>query len=84
LIALMVFSLLGFIMRRHGWPRSPLVLGMVLGDKMENYLWLSYGRFGLEWLSRPGVIILAILLVLSLCYPMLQNRRERKVPVKPS
>jgi putative tricarboxylic transport membrane protein len=84
LIALMVFSLLGFIMRRHGWPRSPLVLGMVLGDKMENYLWLSYGRFGFEWLSRPGVIILTILLVLSLCYPLLQNRRERNAQAKPS
>jgi TctA family transporter len=49
LIALLAFSFLGFSMRRHGWPRSPLVLGMVLGDKMENYLWLSYGRFGFEW-----------------------------------
>src|SRR5688572_33311106 len=84
LVALLAFSLLGFMMRRHGWPRSPLVLGMVLGDKMENYLWLSYGRFGLEWLSRPGVIILAVLLVLSLCYPMLQNRREHKARAKQS
>ncbi|HEX6769610.1 MAG TPA: tripartite tricarboxylate transporter permease [Candidatus Binatia bacterium] len=78
LIALLGFSFLGFVMRRHGWPRSPLVLGMVLGDKMENYLWLSYGRFGFEWLSRPGVIIIAALLLLSLCYPVLQNWREQK------
>jgi TctA family transporter len=78
LIALLGFSFLGFIMRRHGWPRSPLVLGLVLGDKMENYLWLSYGRFGFEWLTRPGVMIIAALLVLSLCYPMLQNWRDNK------
>jgi TctA family transporter len=78
LLALLGFSFLGFIMRRHGWPRSPLVLGMVLGDKMENYLWLSYGRFGFEWLTRPAVMILAALLVISLCYPMVQNRREKK------
>lgn len=78
LIALLGFSFLGFVMRRHGWPRSPLVLGMVLGDKMENYLWLSYGRFGFEWLSRPGVIIIAALLLLSLCYPVLQNWREQR------
>jgi TctA family transporter len=78
LIALLGFSFLGFVMRRHGWPRSPLVLGMVLGDKMENYLWLSYGRFGFEWLSRPGVIIIAALLLLSLCYPLLQNWREQR------
>ena len=78
LLALLGFSFLGFIMRRHGWPRSPLVLGMVLGDKMENYLWLSYGRFGFEWLTRPAVMILAALLVMSLCYPMVQNWREKK------
>jgi putative tricarboxylic transport membrane protein len=78
LLALLGFSFLGFIMRRHGWPRSPLVLGMVLGDKMENYLWLSYGRFGFEWLSRPAVMIIAALLVMSLCYPMVQNWREKK------
>ncbi len=78
LIALLGFSFLGFIMRRHGWPRSPLVLGLVLGDKMENYLWLSYGRFGFEWLTRPAVMIIAALLVMSLCYPMLQNWREKK------
>ena len=78
LIALLGFSFLGFIMRRHGWPRSPLILGLVLGDKMENYLWLSYGRFGFEWLTRPGVMIIAALVVLSLCYPMLQHRRDNK------
>jgi len=78
LIALLGFSFLGFIMRRHGWPRSPLILGLVLGDKMENYLWLSYGRFGFEWLTRPGVIIIAALVVLSLCYPMLQHWRDKK------
>src|SRR5688572_2775914 len=82
LVALLAFSLLGFMMRRHGWPRSPLVLGMVLGDKMENYLWLSYGRFGFEWLARPGVMILFALLLLSLCYPMLQDRMNRQTQAK--
>jgi TctA family transporter len=82
LIALLGFSFLGFMMRRHGWPRSPLVLGMVLGDKMENYLWLSYGRFGFEWLARPGVMILFALLLLSLGYPMFQDRMNRKTEPK--
>jgi TctA family transporter len=77
LLALLGFSCLGFIMRRHGWPRAPLVLGMVLGDKMENYLWLSYGRFGFEWLGRPAVIVLFALLLLSLAYPTLRDRRHR-------
>ena len=77
LVALMVFSLLGFMMRRHGWPRPPLLLGIVLGSKMELYLWLSTARYGLEWLLRPGVILLFLLVAASLFYPILKQRRER-------
>lgn len=77
LVALMVFSLLGFMMRRHGWPRPPLLLGMVLGEKMELYLWISSARYGLEWLLRPGVILLFLLVAASLFYPILKQRRER-------
>ncbi|MBM4296798.1 MAG: tripartite tricarboxylate transporter permease [Deltaproteobacteria bacterium] len=71
LTGLMIFSSLGFFMRRYGWPRAPLVIGMVLGDKMELYLRLSYTRYGLEWLTRPTVMILIALLILSIAYPLL-------------
>ena len=80
LIALMVFSSLGFFMRRHGWPRAPLVLGLVLGEKMELYLWLSYTRYGFEWLGRPMVIALIILLVLSIAYPIITGLRNKRDP----
>jgi TctA family transporter len=78
LTALMLFSLLGFFMRRHGWPRAPLVLGVVLGEKMELYLWLSYTRYGFEWLTRPMVIVLFVLLVASIVYPIMTGRKQRR------
>jgi TctA family transporter len=74
----MLFSLLGFFMRRHGWPRAPLVLGVVLGEKMELYLWLSYTRYGFEWLTRPMVIVLFVLLVASIVYPIMTGRKQRR------
>lgn len=76
-VALLAFSLLGFMMRRHGWPRPPLLLGVVLGGKMELYLWISYARYGLDWLLRPGVIVLFLLVAASLFYPILKQRREK-------
>lgn len=76
--ALFILSLLGFMMRRHGWPRPPLLLGVVLGNKMETYLWLSYARYGLEWLWRPWVIFLLCLVVASLIMPIIKDRRERR------
>jgi TctA family transporter len=76
--ALMIFSLLGFFMRKYGWPRPPLLLGVVLGNKMEMYLWLSYTRYGFEWLARPMVIVLVLILIASLVYPLVAGRREQK------
>jgi len=76
-IALLAFSFLGFMMRRHGWPRPPLLLGVVLGEKMELYLWISTARYGLDWLLRPGVVVIFLLIAASLFYPILKRRRER-------
>jgi putative tricarboxylic transport membrane protein len=80
LSALMIFSLLGFFMRRYGWPRAPLLLGVVLGEKMELYLWLSYTRYGLEWLARPMVLVLIALLIVSIVYPIVIGRRQTTGP----
>jgi putative tricarboxylic transport membrane protein len=78
LTGLMAFSTLGFFMRRFGWPRAPLVLGMVLGEKMELYLWLSYTRYGFEWLARPMVLALILLLVASIAYPIITAKRNKR------
>jgi putative tricarboxylic transport membrane protein len=51
---------------------------MVLGDKMELYLWLSYTRYGLEWLARPMVIVLILLLIASIVYPIVTGRKNRR------
>lgn len=75
LVALLSLSLLGFLMKMCGWPRAPVVLGFVLGRKMELYLWLSMARYGMEWLLRPGVIILFVLVALTLFYPVVKARK---------
>jgi TctA family transporter len=78
LTALMIFSTLGFFMRRYGWPRAPLLLGVVLGEKMELYLWLSYTRYGFDWLMRPAVMVLIVLLLGSIGYPIFSSWREKR------
>lgn len=78
LVAFLCFSFLGFLMRRYGWPRPPLILGLVLGKKMELYLWLSVARFGMEWLLRPGVIALLVLVAASFAFPVWRERWEKK------
>lgn len=72
-------SFIGFFMKRYKWPRAPLLLGVVLGPTMEKYLWLSSARYGVEWLLRPGVILLAAMIFCTVVLlPLYQERRARK------
>ncbi len=66
--SLVIFSLLGWFMKRFSWPRPPLILGLVLSGIIENYLFISVARYGAEWLLRPIVLIIGALIVFSLFY----------------
>lgn len=61
LVFLIAFGLLGWVMKRTGMPRPPLLIGFILSGLVERYLWMSYNLYDWEWLYRPGVIIIGIL-----------------------
>ena len=66
LIALLVVGILGWFMKQFGWPRPAALIGFVLAGNLEQYLFISVQRYGLDWLTRPGVIIMAVIIVASL------------------
>src|SRR5690606_16131396 len=68
LMVLIAFSVIGGGMKRFGWARAPVLLGLVLGDLVEQYLFISTSRYGYDWLTRPGVIIIFMIPVLYFCY----------------
>lgn len=72
---LIIFGLLGWAMKRMQWPRPPLILGFVLGAVIERYMFISVTRYGLEWLSRPIVIILFTMTFIGLLRAFLQDLR---------
>ena len=61
LVVVVAFGILGFFMRRAGYPRPAMILGLVLGDLMEKYLYRSVASYGFSWLTRPAVIVLFII-----------------------
>jgi putative tricarboxylic transport membrane protein len=61
LLAVVGFGILGYFMRRFGYPRPAMILGLVLGGLMERYLYRSMASYGFTWLMRPAVIVLLIL-----------------------
>jgi TctA family transporter len=70
LVVLVAFGLLGWVMKRHGWARAPLILGFILGKLIEKYLFISVGRYQFEWLERPGVIAIFAVTALVLARPL--------------
>ncbi|MGI9420412.1 MAG: tripartite tricarboxylate transporter permease, partial [Geminicoccaceae bacterium] len=75
---LFALGALGWLMKHGGWPRAPALVGFVLSGPMEQYFWLSNQIHGWSWLTRPGVLIIASIIVIPLAWSALQARRARR------
>jgi len=85
LVILLVLGLLGFVMRRFGWPVAPAVIGLILGPiaetNLRRALAISEGDLTTlvdSWFSR--VVLLVALLAVALP-PLLKLTRRRKEAV---
>ena len=72
----LVFGALGLAMARLGWPRPPLLLGLVLGPLAENRLFLATDNYGAAWLLRPGVLLLLGIALVGVAVPLVRRRRR--------
>jgi TctA family transporter len=75
LLLLLAVGALAMFMRRFGWPRPPFVVGFVLAQPMETYLYQAVQFYGWGFLQRPGVLIIAGLIVLFVVI----GARQRKL-----
>jgi len=77
LVVTLIFGLVGYFMVLFGWPRPPLILGLILGRIGENYLWISTAAYGAKWLLFPSVIILILMTIGVVAYPTIRERGVR-------
>ncbi len=77
LFALLFFGVVGWLMKQFKWPRPPLVLGLVLGDAIERYLFISIERYGVSWFARPIVAILFLMAIIGLVRPFLSDIKRQ-------
>lgn len=78
LITLLIIGGLGWIMKRSGWPRPPLLLGFLLGTLIERYAVISVKAYGFGWMMRPLVIAIILITIVTLVYSTWQERKARK------
>src|SRR5262249_6899701 len=76
LVVTLIFGAIGYLMVLAGWPRAPLVLGLVGGKIAENHRDISIARYEAAWLTRPVVLVLIAITVAVIVYPLFQARRK--------
>jgi TctA family transporter len=77
--ALLAFGVLGWVMKRLRWPRPPLMLGFVLGEVVERYMFISYELYEWGWLMRPLVLVLFAITLYGVFRPILRDRAARRL-----
>lgn len=79
LLVFAAFSFLGCLMSELGWPRPPLLIGLILSPILERYFFISTTRYGYEWLMRPSVVFIGLLAAVIIALVFLQMRRFRQL-----
>jgi len=65
LLLLLAVGSLGILLRRFGWPRPAVLIGFVLAPQSETYLYQALQFHHWEFLTRPGVLIIAAITAVS-------------------
>jgi putative tricarboxylic transport membrane protein len=83
LVILLVLGLLGFAMRRFGFPVLPLVIGLILGPRAEGQLrkalQLSGGDVAGLW-NEPIAVFVYVVVAVLLALPLVLRFRKRRAP----
>lgn len=77
-----IFGLLGYLMKKVDFPRIPIVLGLVLGPIAESSFHTSLQFTGYNYsvfFTRPICLLLFTAIVLSIGIPVFKSIRENRI-----
>ena len=72
----LIFGVIGFFARRHGFAVAPIAVGLILGEMVETNLQHSLKMYDGQWwmiLAQPLAAFFLVLAFLGLCGPYLYN-----------
>lgn len=78
----LVFGVLGFVMRLHGYPVIPMVLGLILGPLAEEYLLrgLTLGNDSVGYFFDSTVVKVLWVLLLAMTVYLVVSARKHTTP----
>ncbi|ATO33917.1 hypothetical protein DZA65_03003 [Dickeya dianthicola] len=82
LLLMVGLGVFGYLLRKMNFPMSPLILGFVLGEMLEQNLRralsISNGELSILWEGRISQILLAMAVLILLAPPVLKYWRRRR------
>jgi len=82
LILATILGLLGYLMRKFDFPLAPVILGLVLGDLLEQSLrqalMISGGDVGILFRSTISRVLFVLAVVVTVAPPVLARLRKRQ------
>lgn len=82
IIVLLVFGVVGLVMKRYGYNRPAIFLGFVLGRYFETYLFLALKLDGPLFFLRPISLALILTTIAMLTYGPIKSQLQRRRGVK--
>ena len=85
-LSMVVFAIIGYLMKKNDFPMAPLILALVLGDLFESNwrrsLLAAQGSYDIFVGSTVSLIIIGIILI-ALCGPYIWRtvRRQALAPM---
>ncbi|MYZ47001.1 tripartite tricarboxylate transporter permease [Propylenella binzhouense] len=76
LVTLLALGILGVLMRRFGWSRPAFLIGFVLATQSERYLYQAVQFDGWGFLTRPIVLIIISLILVSTWFALRSRKAE--------
>ena len=79
IMIMLIFGMLGFLMKKFRYEGAPMILALVLGQKVETSfrrsLIMSHGDFSI-FISRPISLVFLITAILLLIIPIITQRKK--------
>ena len=73
IILLLIFSVIGLLVKRFKYNAGSMLLGYILGTMFENYLFISLQIEGITFFMHPIPLFLIACLILFLTWPVVRK-----------
>jgi TctA family transporter len=77
LVLIIFMGGLGYLLKRHDWPRAPFVIGVILGKIAEDSLLKALALYGYGFFFRPISLVLIAMILGSIAFYFWRGRNAK-------